>query len=424
MTNFKIPFWIAIFININIVIGSGFFLESQHISATCGVWAPLVWIACGFMLLPLVLVLAHLAKKFPTAGGLYVYSKQALGDQWGFLSGWAYFIGTTAGNTVLIHAFSQAIQHTPLYPHLAAIGLHTISLDILFIILFTLINFLNVQIFEKAQILFTILKTIPIMILIIGAFFLFDSQYYVTTTPFVFNNFLGAIPLVLFSYIGIEACCAIVDQIEGNRGYLAIIISFIVIVLTYSILQALIFCAHGPANINPFLNILPQIIHNPTIALWGNKIITIAITSSYLGGFYSMFYCNNWNLFAIAQDNLLAGSSQLTQKNKHGIPWLCVIAQGALIITFLLITHSNHPLETMCNFGALIAYLLSAAAFFVFFRNRILSILSFITCSIFLYVNFQDLLSKGLRYLAPFLIIIFMGLIWYSIKKPRVKTLG
>lgn len=68
----KIPLWIATLININIVVGGGFFLSAHSIFKSCGPLAPLSWILCGILLIPLVRVLAKLSSIYPTAGGLYI----------------------------------------------------------------------------------------------------------------------------------------------------------------------------------------------------------------------------------------------------------------------------------------------------------------------------------------------------------------
>lgn len=423
MAHPKISFWIAVIVNINIVIGSAFFLGAQKISSSCGFFAPLIWLMCGALLLPLVIILTRLAKQYPTAGGLYVYSQKLLGPKWGMLSGWGYFIGTIAGNAVLIHAFAQYLQGSALAPVLTSLHLMDVKLDILFIVFFSFLTLRNVQLFEKAHIAFTILKTIPIAALLIGALTLFKVDYFTNIEPFHFDGFLQAFPMVFFAYIGIEACCAVVDQIKGHRnGHRVMIVSFVIIMLTYTILQALIFCAHGATNINPFLNILPQLTSNKFLATWGNSLIYVSILSSFLGGFYGMFYCNNWNVYAIAQNKNFIGSSYLTKLNKNGMPWVAIFTQSALLIVFLLITQSNHSLVTMSDFGVTIAYLLSSVAFLMLFRKSLLGVLSLLACSVFLYLSAQTLYDSGLHHVIPFLLMLIVGMIGYWLNKNQINT--
>ncbi|MFE4530268.1 APC family permease [Streptomyces anulatus] len=39
---------------------------------------------------------ARLAARYPASGGTYVYSRERLGDFWGYLAGWAFVVGKTA----------------------------------------------------------------------------------------------------------------------------------------------------------------------------------------------------------------------------------------------------------------------------------------------------------------------------------------
>ncbi len=414
----KIPFWIAIIININIVVGSAFFLGAQRIAVLCGIFAPFAWLLCGAALLPLVLVLAHLAKRFPEAGGLYVYSRKTIGQSWGFLSGWGYFIGTVAGNAAMIHAFSVYVQKSSLAPMLARFGLLGVGLDVLLIFIFTIFNLMNIQFLEGFQVLFAIFKLVPIFVLLVGALMLFDSSHFVLT-PVSFDSIFGSIPMIFFAYVGIEACCAVADKIKNGKEQVSkvILVSFAAIILMYFMLQTFIFCIHGTADINPFLNVLGKLTNNQFVISWGNKVIYLSILSSFLAGFYGMFYYNNWNLYAIAQDNSIIGSSYLLKKNGNNIPWICVLVQFVLLLTFLFITTSDHYLVTMSDFGVTIAYLLSSIAFFVVNKKtKITGVLALLSCIALLYISVKTLYISGFHHLLPFLALIVVGMVGYKAK--------
>ncbi len=411
----NIHFWIAVIININIIVGAGFFLEAQNIAQKGGLIAPLAWVICGLMLAPLIMVFARLAKMYPMAGGLYVYSQKTLGSFWGFVSGWGYFIGTIAGNAAIIHAFSRYIQNiTYLQPILTRYKLLGLNLDILLIVIFMLTTLLDIQFLEKAQITFALFKAIPILALCIAGIALFDIQN-ITTAPVNFSSFFDTIPMAFFAYIGIEACCAIIDKIKDSakKASLLLWLSFILIMIIYIILQTAILFAFGQTQTNPFLSILPRLTNNLSFITWGNNFIYLSIAMSYLGGYYAAFYYNNWNLYAIAKDNSIVGSKYLTPLNKNQIPKFCVLIQAVFTILFLLITQANnHSLITMCDFGIAITYFLSALSFVIIVKN-ISGIISLLSCAIFLYMYFTTLVHAGLNSIIPFLLILGIGLVLY-----------
>lgn len=421
----KIPLSIAILLSINIVVGGGFFLSANKVFQSSGALAPLPWLLCGLLLLPLVNVLAHLSRKYPTAGGLYIYSKKNLGEFWGFLSGWGYFIGTLAGNAIILHAFSSMTQKLgfalPFSSHLSP-QTSMFLLDIFFIIFFTIVNLFNITVLEKLNIGFTILKTIPIGLVLFSMFFLFDMKN-VLAAPIKTSGLFSTLPIALFAYLGIEACCAISHKIkDGEKNSArAMLISMGIIIATYSIVQfGLLGIVGGQAgNVNPFFAIVPKITSNLAIISFGNLLIKIAILSSYLGGFYGMYYANSWNLFALAQEKKISFSGILTKLNKHQTPWAAILVQGVIISILLFITfNSTETLMTMSGFGVVIAYILSSITYFIAgpkSRTKyLMGTLALVGCSALLILCFNDLYNDGIQYMIPFLGILLSGLFLYK----------
>lgn len=412
----KIPFWIAILINANIVIGSAFFLGAPKIAAMSGHLAPFAWLMCGALLLPLVLVFSKLAKIYPTEGGIYVYSRQCLGTFWGFCSGWGYFIGTVAGNAAVIHVFSKKFQAIgSVQQFFASKGISSgLWFDVVLVILFTFFNLMNIEFLERAQIFFAVMKAIPFLLIIVAAPLLFDPHNFVITS-FDVSGLFESIPLVLFAYIGIEACCAIADKIEDNKGSRAILWSFGIIVSVYTLLQLMLLFIQTDAGADPFMTILPRLTSNPMIITWGNGIIYLAILSSFLGGFYGMFYYNNWNLYAIAKEKNILWSSRLIKLNKNYTPWVCVLAQSALVIGLLVFVKKGSYLITIGDFGVMVAYVLSVLAYLTIKRS-ITALCALVSCCLLIGICTNNLLAAGWWYIVPFLGTMVLGIVFYLLQ--------
>jgi len=418
MKSASIPFWVAVIININIVIGSAFFLGAQSINANSGLLAPLSWLVCALLLAPLVAVFAKFSRKYPEAGGLYVYSEKTLGKFWGFLSGWGYFIGTAAGNAAVVHAFSTYVQEiAALKPWLVQCGIYGWYFDGIIVVVFSLLNLLNITFLEGAQIFFVITKFIPIIVIVLGGLLLGSSANITTATASV-PGFFGALPMVLFAFIGVEACCAVGDKIKDgkNKADRAIWTSFIIITAIYVLLQGFILVMQGQVDINPFMNVLPQLFGNHWIAVIGNKIIYGCILLSFLGGFYGMFFYNNWNLYAIAKAKNIMGHQYLSRMNKNDIPWLCVLFQGVTILLLLFLTTRDHYLVTMSDFGVVVSYLLTAISFVVAYKN-ITGIFALVGCLSLTYLCTSGLITAGAVNIIPFLIILGLGVLAYGYKQ-------
>jgi len=422
----KISIWAAIAININVIVGSAFFLGAAGICSKGGMLAPLTWIMWGLIILPIVLVLAKLSTFYTDAGGIYTYAQRELGSFWSFISGWGYFIGTVAGNAIIIHKFGEGIGILGLSPILNKFNLTGLPFDIILISLFTFLNLLNINFLEKANLAFALLKVIPLAFVVISSLFLFKASN-VTAAPINFTGFFETIPLVIFAYIGFEVCCSITHQIKDGKknASKAILFSFGVIMLIYTIVQLCFLGIHGTVTLNPFLEILPKLTSNNILIGIGNRILEATIMSSFLGGFYGAFYSNNWILYAIAKNKELPFHKTLTKLNKHQIPTFTVLIQGVLTVVFLFITQKAYSLISMSDFAIIIAYLLSTAAFLAIYlknkahkdrtRNLWIGALASFSCLYLLFFCTKELIDS--RHIISFLIVLGSGMLLNKINQ-------
>jgi APA family basic amino acid/polyamine antiporter len=81
------------------MIGSGIFIVSADISRDVGSsgWLLVVWLVSGVMTIIGALSYAELAGMLPHAGGQYVFLREAYGPIWGFLYGWTAFLVIQTG---------------------------------------------------------------------------------------------------------------------------------------------------------------------------------------------------------------------------------------------------------------------------------------------------------------------------------------
>jgi APA family basic amino acid/polyamine antiporter len=86
------------------MIGSGIFLVSCDIARDVGSsgWLLLVWLITGIITVLGALSYAELASMMPHAGGQYVYLREAHGPLWGFLYGWTLFLVIQTGTIAAV----------------------------------------------------------------------------------------------------------------------------------------------------------------------------------------------------------------------------------------------------------------------------------------------------------------------------------
>jgi len=84
-------FWDVLLFNIATVLGPRWIAAAAH----NGTSSISLWVfAALFFFVPTALVISELSTRFPSEGGLYVWSKDAFGDFHGFVAGWTYWIYT------------------------------------------------------------------------------------------------------------------------------------------------------------------------------------------------------------------------------------------------------------------------------------------------------------------------------------------
>jgi amino acid transporter len=83
--------WDVLLFNIAIVLGPRWIAAAAHSgTSSISLWV----LAAGLFFLPTALIIVELSTRFPSEGGLYVWSKEAFGDFHGFVAGWSYWTYT------------------------------------------------------------------------------------------------------------------------------------------------------------------------------------------------------------------------------------------------------------------------------------------------------------------------------------------
>jgi glutamate:GABA antiporter len=87
----EMGFWDVLLFNIATVLGPRWIAAAAHNGASSiSLWV----LAAVLFFVPSAMVINELSSRFPSEGGLYVWSKEAFGDFHGFIAGWSYWIYT------------------------------------------------------------------------------------------------------------------------------------------------------------------------------------------------------------------------------------------------------------------------------------------------------------------------------------------
>lgn len=429
MTNSKkLSLISAILININIMIGSGIFINTVILTKIAGSLSPISYLIAGILLLPIVISIVKLWALSESETNFYQMGS-IISPFIGFLSSWAYFIGKISSFTLGIHVCNSILAQ--IFPILEFIPL--LLLDLSLIIIITLLNLLNLKTNSKIQYGFIIFKFIPILFMIFSSFYLFSKSNF-KPNLLILSGIPPSITLVFYAFSGFEASCSLSRLIENPKknGVKAIIISYLITVFIATLYQ-FSFCSIFSEIINQLPNGYLSIFKSLIYKLTNNKyyiayILNLGIAISSIGSAYGIIFSNSWNLYNLAKNNHIFFSNIITKLNKENVPYICIIAESIIAILYLFISNAQQiALQQVGVFAITITYTLSVIAFLflsVRQKNKINTKIAFIailSCLILISTFLYNVIFYKASYLLfLFIVIIFFGSYMFY-KKHMIK---
>lgn len=430
----KISLFSAILISINIMLGSGIFINTALLTKQAGSLGAFVYLLVGALIFPLTLAIAQLLHYHRESGTFYHFGL-TISPFFGFLSSWSYFVAKLGSAALGIHICISLLQQ--IIPPLQVIP--TLSFDCFVIILFTILNLLNLRIGKSIQYSFLGLKLIPILFVIFTGLYLFSGAHFTIDTAF-FTGIPPSMPLVLYAFSGFEASCSLSTHIENTQknGPRAILISYGIVIAIVCLYQLFFYGTLGMAlGALPggYLDAFPAFLSH----MFGpdgqvkellQAALHIGIASSSLGAAYGVMYSNSWNLYTLAKSNHVYAKKLFTSLNKNNMPYACIVVEGLLALMYILITQGQQvPLQQVSALGSTIAYTFSSIALLIFSYKKertikAVPLLSLISCLILIGSFIWTVSVKGLTaLLLLFLFIILLGTIMFFRKHEPEQSL-
>jgi amino acid transporter len=172
---------------------------------------------------------SELAIAMPRAGSISSYTEVALGHFPAILATIAgYIIVQLLAGPAEIAVASIVVKNV-FFP-----ALSPTLIGALMLFLFMVLNLLGVDVFAKAEIVFTIIKIITVAVIgLVGIFALGNPQVTVVTPPMGIVDIIGFVALGVWLLIGTEFICPLVEEAKNPRRDLplAMFIGLVVILL-------------------------------------------------------------------------------------------------------------------------------------------------------------------------------------------------
>ncbi|MFH8337103.1 amino acid permease [Streptomyces sp. AM6-12] len=348
------------------IIGGGIFL----LPASIAPYGTVSLVAFGVLTvgaIALALTFGKLAARDPRTGGPYVYARGAFGDFAGFLAAWSYWITTWVSNAALaVAAVGYLDVLIPVSGHrwtacLAALVIQWLP---------ALANFAGTRYVGAVQLVSTVLKFVPLLLVAVGGLFFFDPS---RLGPFNSSGHgaIGAVSasaaLLLFSYLGVESAAVSAGEVRNARRNVgrATVIGTAGAALVYLLGTLSVFgtvthqrLIHSTAPFSDAVNAMFG-------GSWGGWAVALAALVSMVG------CLNGWTLlsaqtpYAAARDGLFPAAFT---RRRRGVPTTGVavtVVLASLLTAYNYLSGSGKVFEVLVlvtTFTATVPYLLATAA--------------------------------------------------------------
>ena len=362
-----IGFWLSTSLVVGNMTGSGIFLLPAALALFGGI-SIFGWFFTVAGTILLALVFSRLSRLITKAGGPYTYSREGFGDFAGFLVAWGYWLSIWTGNAAIavagvgyLSVFIPSLKENQIISALVAVGA---------IWLFTYINTKNIKKVGVVQLITTIIKVLPLLLLGSLGFLYFNAAHF---KPFnlsdasSFDAVTATAALALWAFLGLESATIPSDKIRNPRKTVprATIAGIGITALLYISSTIGVMGIIAPADLQssaaPFADAAQKV--------WGDWAYVLVAAGAAIACFGAL---NGWILLqgqlpmAAARDKLFPPGFK--KVNKKGIPITGLII-ASILATLLVGLNYSKGLVKMFSFiimlstlSCLLPYLFSSLA--------------------------------------------------------------
>ena len=366
----QIGLYAATAITVGNIIGSGIF-RSPHSVAQELTGFPLVllaWIVGGVLSICGSLVLAELAVTSPKTGGLYVFIREAFGDAWGFVFGWAnlWVIKPTviaSITSVFALYFCQVMGWPKSTEYAAGAGA---------ILLLTFVNWLGVREGARTQSVLTTLKVIGILGLCLAAFTL-PASYAASTMPAATTGsakplvigFFVAMVSILFAYDGWTDSTYVAGEVINPKRVMpiAIVWGTWLVIAVYVLTNCAYFKVLGPQGVAGYEAVGSETVRR-LLGEWGARALAVLVAISTFGTTNGAILTGPRVTQAMAADGLLWRPLAALDP-RRATPSLALWVQALLACAWLYIANGFDDVSGWFVTTSWLFYGLTTAALFV-----------------------------------------------------------
>ena len=425
--NQKIGLLAATSLVVGNIIGAGIFVLPASLGKF-GSISIVGWLFTATGALILAKIFSNFSKKLKgKSGGPYIYSKVVFGDFIGFLVAWGYWISCWVNNAAIAVAIVSALSF--FFPELVTNPFYATITGLSFIWFFTFTSSKGIKSSGNIQILTTIAKLIPLVLIILFGFFIFDLEIFPEFNLTDQNDF-EILPVVavmtLYAFLGLECASIPAENIKNPEKNIpkatmaGTLISTLIYILSTIVLFGIISAENLINSPAPFAE-AGEIIGGKYFGF----LISAGAAISAIGALNGWILITSYMPMTMANDRLFP--KVFAKKNKKGFPYLSLLL-GSILTSFVMTMNYTDGLVDRFEFlillttlSTLIPYFFVSVSYILFHvEKRLFKINSFRSVILGLFGSLYSLwaiFGSGIDSIVYGTILLIVGIPIYLILK-------
>ena len=425
--NQKIGLLAATSLVVGNIIGAGIFVLPASLGKF-GSISIVGWLFTATGALILAKIFSNFSKKLKgKSGGPYIYSKVVFGDFIGFLVAWGYWISCWVNNAAIAVAIVSALSF--FFPELVTNPFYATLTGLSFIWVFTFTSSKGIKSSGNIQILTTIAKLIPLVLIILFGFFIFDLEIFPEFNLTDQNDF-EILPVVavmtLYAFLGLECASIPAENIKNpektipKATMVGTLISTLIYILSTIVLFGIIPAENLVNSPAPFAE-AGEIIGGKYFGF----LISAGAAISAIGALNGWILITSYMPMTMANDRLFP--KVFAKKNKKGFPYLSLLL-GSILTSFVMTMNYTDGLVDRFEFlillttlSTLIPYFFVSVSYILFHvEKRLFKINSFRSVILGLFGSLYSLwaiFGSGIDSIVYGTILLILGIPIYLILK-------
>ena len=360
-------------------------LRTLPMSAEYGFSLVFYYLAAALLFfVPVALVSAELATGWPETGGIYVWVREAFGEQCGFLTIWLQWFYNICWYPTIMSFIAATVAYC-IDPDL--VNNKGYMITVVFVLFWgaTLVNFFGMKASHFMNTISAIVGTLlpMLFIIILGGIWVLQGKplniqcNWHSFFPDLSNvNNMVLLTAVLYGLVGIEMSASHASEVENpQRNYPKAILWSALLILASLVGASLAIALVIPQkDLNIVAGLLQafEVFFKAFHMTWAMPFLALAIVIGSIGGVGAWILGPSKGLLMACHDGCLP--LKLAFKNKHGVPVAILFLQGIIFTilcgTFIFMPTVTSSFWVLSNITSILALLVYVAMFLAVIKLR------------------------------------------------------